>query len=328
MFRCLRIQILQPCQGRCRWCATHKKNPLFLKLQKSGDAGRVHDFYARAAERFRPAELYVSGGEPLLMDGIGRLMARMAPFVKRIHLFTSYQFTDKRVRRLDLDSMPWDKVVLTHTILYFRKPQWEALSRKFPFDVYVGNLKELAKLPWRKCYKFIVNHSDSERELDAFLETVRPDHQSTIRWKLMNQQASNRFNIEEITRTRREVLSHISRWQERMQRFGGASDSAGVNMDQSLTGLEVLDGLSRSDSVKSCPYRSDPEELRFAFYKAKGKKLVLKYRFCPHFPSDFGYLHEVGRSPLKQIREAFEKRKYTEHCGKCRLQLYVDNQAG
>lgn len=295
---------------------------MFLRLLKNGTAHRVHDFYADVVSHFKPKELYVSGGEPLLLPGIGKLISRMAVNVERIHLFTSYQFTAPSARKLDLEGMPWDKVVLTHTVLYFRKEPWEEMTRQFPFDLYLDNLRTMAKLPWRKCYKFIVNHPDSQDELERFIEAAGPDSSTTIRWKLMNQQAGIRFNQKAIEQTREQVLDRINRWQPLVTRLKQGSDN-GPLMDQSLTGLAVLQGLSSTHSVESCPYLHEPEELRFAFYRAKGKKLQLKYRFCPHFPSDFHYLHEVETDPVERIAERFTQKEYTRHCNRCRLRLYV-----
>ncbi|MFH2008934.1 MAG: radical SAM protein [bacterium] len=319
-FRCLRIQILQPCQGRCRYCATHKKNRVFADLNREGHADQVHRFYRDVVAHFKPQELFVSGGEPILLPGIGRLMADMAPHVSRIHFFTSYQYGAKRRQRLDLEGMPWDKVVLTHTILYFHAQQWEHMSQGFPFPVYVENMKELAKLAQRKCYKFILNHPNAPEELAAFLDEIQPDESSTLRWKLMNQQGGQGFNVAEISKSRSEVRERLERWQEVVTEF---RKRAKIPVDEHITGAEVLAGATGQADVESCPFRSRPEELRFAFYRIKGGVPLLQYRFCPHFPSRFRYIHRVGQDTFESIQAAYSEGEYHRHCKRCRLQLYT-----
>jgi organic radical activating enzyme len=320
-FRCLRIQILQPCQGRCRYCATHKKNKLFAQLKRDGHAEAVHHFYRDAVAHFKPTELFVSGGEPLLLPGIGQLLADMAPHVERIHLFTSYQFNERLRERLDLDGMPWDKVVLTHTILYFHAEGWEHMSQGFPFGVYVENMRHLGRIARRKCYKFILNHPNAPEELKNFLSEIRPDETCTLRWKLMNQQGGQGFNVQEISRSRAEVLERLERWTEIVTEF---QQHAKIPVDKRITGAEVLSGTGGRAEVERCPYRSEPEELRFAFYKVKGGVPLLEYRFCPHFPSKFRYIHKVGEDAFTDIRKAFAEGEYHRHCDRCRLQLYAD----
>ncbi len=283
-FRCLRIQILQPCQGRCRYCATHKKNKLFARLAREGHAEQVHRFYRDAVAHFKPTELFVSGGEPLLLPGIGKLMAEMAPHVGRIHLFTSYQFSERRRARLDLEAMPWSKVVLTHTILYFHAEQWEHMSQGFPFDTYVENMKHLGRLAQRKCYKFILNHPNAPEELQSFIDRIQPDESCTLRWKLMNQQGGQGFNVQEISRSRSEVLGRLERWTEIVSEL---ASHAKIPVDRRVTGSQVL-GDGGEPSVERCPYRDRPEELRFAFYKMKGDYLCCSIASVPIFRRSSG----------------------------------------
>ena len=319
-FRCLRIQILQPCQGRCRYCATHKKNKLFAQLRRDGHAEQVHRFYRDAVAHFKPTELFVSGGEPLLLPGIGRLLADMAPHVSRIHLFTSYQYNERLRERLDLEGMPWDKVVLTHTILYFHAEGWEEMAQGFPFRVYVENMKHLGKIAQRKCYKFILNHPNAPEELQSFLAEIQPDESCTLRWKLMNQQGGQGFNVKEISKSRDEVLERLERWTEIVNEF---ATHAKIPVDKRVTGAAVLSGNDGQADVEACPYRQEPEELRFAFHKIKGGVPLLQYRFCPHFPSKFRYIHRVDEDSFDDIRKAFTDGDYHRHCDRCRLLLYA-----
>jgi hypothetical protein len=321
-FRCFRIQILQPCQGKCRYCATHKKNKLFATLNRDGHAEQVHRFYRDAVAHFKPKELFVSGGEPILAPGIGRLMAEMAPHVERIHFFTSYQFNEARRERLDLEGMPWDKVVLTHTILYFHAEQWEHMSQGFPFATYVDNMKHLGRIAQRKCYKFILNHPNAPEELRSFLAEIQPDESCTLRWKLMNQQGGQGFNVKEISKSRAEVLERLEQWTDIVSDF---AKDAKIPVDKRITGSQVLGGSGGDGKgdVELCPYRQEPEELRFAFYKVKGGVPLLQYRFCPHFPSKFRYIHRVGEDSFDDIRKAFADGEYHRHCDRCRLHLYA-----
>ena len=61
MFKYLRIQIVHPCQAKCAWCSTHRKNPVFRELERSGEAEEFHALYLEVARRYlRKADLILS----------------------------------------------------------------------------------------------------------------------------------------------------------------------------------------------------------------------------------------------------------------------------
>jgi len=315
VFQSLRIQIIQPCNARCKWCGTYKKNPLFHTLIEQGVADQVHDFYLKAVERFKPESLYVSGGEPILMKGIGAYMAKLAEHVsRRIFLFTSFQYSAKVREQLDLEGMPWDKVILTHTSAGFDEVIWDDMSQGFPFELYLDNIRKLAAKPWRKHFKFILNHDSLKGELERFGQLIAPDDTFHVSLKLMNNQAGN-FGAHEIKKTREAVLELLDK---------GISDlPRGMTIETRITGEEAIEGFIAGDKGASCPYRQNPLELRFAFHKGNEKSAKLQYRFCPHFPPSKHFIHKTGRDSIEDIVVAFEQQKWHSWCSKCRLKLYV-----
>ncbi len=313
MFEGLRIQIVEPCRARCRWCGTWKRNPKFLKMKEDGAAEKIHSFYADAVRHFKPRVLYVSGGEPLLMEGIGSYMATLAPYVSKIHLFTSFQFSASTRERLDLEHMPWDKVVLTHTMAGFEPGRWDYMTRGFPFDVYVDNIRELSRHPWRKHFKFIVNNDTLPDEIRRFTDTVQPDDTFHFSLKLVNDHPGGigRSLIED---TRHKIIQALN-----------GLDMEGL--DTRLTGEEVLRAqMNEGDGPSACPYRQEPKELRFALYTS-GRAPKLKYRFCPHFPSNKHFIFKIGRDEMQTIRESFQSRRWHSWCSSCRLLEYVEGDS-
>jgi hypothetical protein len=315
VFKSLRIQVIQPCTAQCKWCGTYKKNPLFQKLLDKGVAEQIHDFYADTVEKIQPESLYVSGGEPLLLPGIGKYMKRLAENVqKRIFLFTSFQFSAKVRDNLDLEGMPWDKVILTHTTAGFDEEEWLDMSRGFPFELYIDNIKKLSAHPWKKQIKFIINHDFLHRELSRFAELIDPDSSFNLSLKLMNNQAGN-FGAKEIKKTRENVLNLLE--------SGISKLPKGLKIETKITGEEAIEGFIAGDKGASCPYRNGPLELRFAFHKGNTKNAKLKYRFCPHFPPSKHFIMKTGRDGVDDILEAFDKKKWHSWCSKCRLKLYI-----
>ncbi|MFC1670398.1 radical SAM protein [Spirochaetota bacterium] len=316
MFKSLRVQIIQPCMARCKWCGTWKKNDVFRLLQEKGISNSIHDFYLSAVKKFRPESINVSGGEPLLLPGIGKYMSSLAEFVdRRIYLFTSYQFPQRRRENLDLADMPWDKITLTHTTAGFDKDKWLDITEGFPFDQYIRNIKELSKSPWRKHVKFIINHENIDDELKRFSKLIAPDDSFGISLKLMNNQAGN-FGKKEIKRTKDWVLGQIDK---------RTVDPKGkLKVDTKLFGEEAIKGFLKGDKGKSCPYRSSPLELRFALFKQAKKGVKLKYRFCPHFPSNKYFVYKIGKDNIDDIENEFNNKSWHKWCSKCRLKLYVN----
>ena len=91
MFQYIRVQIVHPCQAKCMWCSTHKKNPQFRALAKGGQAENFHQAYIDIIQRYRPKEVFISGGEPLLYPEIEHFLQEIADSTDVIHIFTSYQ---------------------------------------------------------------------------------------------------------------------------------------------------------------------------------------------------------------------------------------------
>ena len=315
MFKSLRIQIIQPCKARCKWCGTYKKNPLFQKLLDNGVGDQMHEFYLDTVKKFKPESLYVSGGEPILLPGIGKYMAKLAKHVeRRIFLFTSFQFSAKIRENLDLEGMPWDKVILTHTTAGFDEEEWLDMTRGFPFELYIDNIRKLGAKPWRKQIKFIVNHEYLSKELKRFNELIKPDDTYHLSLKLMNNQAGN-FGAGEIKKTRDKVTELLK---------SGVTDlPKGISVETKITGEEAIEGFIAGDKGESCPYRNGPLELRFAFHKGNEKSAKLKYRFCPHFPPSKHFIFKTGRDSVNDILVAYKEQKWHSWCSKCRLKLYV-----
>jgi organic radical activating enzyme len=315
LFKSLRIQVIQPCRAKCKWCGTFKKNGHFQHLIDTGAADLVHDFYEEAVMRFKPESLYVSGGEPLLMPKIGEYIARLAKGVsRRIFLFTSFQFSEKIRENLDLEGMPWDKVILTHTTAGFDKENWLDMTQGFPFELYIENMKKLCGLKWKKQIKFIINHEYLGKELEQFGKYIEPDNSFHLSLKLMNNQAGD-FGAKEIEKTRKNVIELLDK--------GVPSLPEGLKIETKLTGEEAIKGFIGGDDGESCPYRNDSLEMRFAYFKGSEKGIKLKYRFCPHFPPEKHYIFKTKRDKLDDISVAYEDKKWHDWCSKCRLRLYV-----
>ncbi len=147
MFKYLRVQIVHPCRAKCAWCSTHKKNPTFQALHDSGEAEGFHDAYLQIIERYKPQEVFVSGGEPLLYPRIGEFLEEVAQHTEKIHVFTSYQYSRRVMERLSEIEMPADKVILNHTPIYFDPERWLTLTRGFPFEVYLDNVRAAVSWP-------------------------------------------------------------------------------------------------------------------------------------------------------------------------------------
>ena len=187
MFKYLRVQFIQPCRAECAWCSTHKKNPIFQSIKNDGRDTDFHQTYLEIIERFQPEELFISGGEPLLHKDIGAFLTQAAKFTQRIHLFTSYQFSRRVMDAVTEIQFP-ESVILNHTPIYFEPDRWHKLTNGFPFEVYIDNIRRAVDLPVRKRFKFIVNHSLFESEIERFRAYVAPNDTCEVSLKLMNDQ--------------------------------------------------------------------------------------------------------------------------------------------
>lgn len=311
--------MIQPCRARCVWCSTHRKNERFQALVDDGGAEEFHEAYLDIIERYGPEELFVSGGEPLLYDGIEDWLARAATSVAgTIHVFTSYQFSRAVMARVAAMRLP-DSVVLNHTPIYFEPERWHKLTRGFPFEVYLDNVKLAAKMKVRKRFKFIVNHAAFNDEIRRFRELVQPDETSQISLKFINDQG-NGLGVEVMRKT-------SPRLKERLGDLDALLQQAGWEEARPRTSVDSVREVLETGNVESCPYRRGPEELRLAFYRGEDGKYVLKYRYCPYFPPDFGHKLHLGRDSLHKLGRNFERGPFREHCGGCRLLNYGGGDA-
>lgn len=318
MFKYLRIQIVHPCRAKCAWCSTHKKNPTFQKLHDSGLSERYHQTYLEVAERYKPKEVFVSGGEPFLYPDIGEFLHKMAEHTETIHVFTSYQFANKVMDKIAEYDLP-NKVVLNHTPIYFEPERWYKLTRGFPFEVYIENVRKAAKLPLKKRFKFIINHNHFIEEIQRFQELVEPDETCEISLKIMNDQG-NGLVIDTMQRTAGNVLN-------RLQDLDGVLQEAGwSNKPRPSTSADLMKPVIETGDVEQCIYREQPLELRLSFYKGTDNKQILKYRYCPYFPPDFGHKFHVGKDSIEKMGKNFTKGPFRDHCHKCRMLHYANKQ--
>jgi organic radical activating enzyme len=290
-FEHMRVQMLFPCAARCKWCRTYLKNPEFRRLHKDGDAERVHEFYLEAMARYRPRSLYMSGGEAILLPGVKEFVRRALAHVGHVHLYTSYQYPAHVLEALDWGDLPADRVTLAHSCIHFLPDRWHDLTNGFPHERYVANLRRAGALPFRKTVKFVLNHPDSAEEVRAFLETVRPDANWRLVYKLLNEQ-NNGFGAPIMRETRARVRALLSA-------YTGAED-ADEAPELPLLNPAVAAAVAGDAVLERCPYRAGPKEVRFAFYRARPEGVVLKVRFCPYFGPDTAEKFTVGVTPAVQ----------------------------
>lgn len=319
MFKYIRVQIIHPCRARCVWCSTHKKNPVFQALSDSGEAERFHDTYLQIIEHYRPQEVFVSGGEPLLYPQIGPWLQRAAAATAGdVHVFTSYQFSRTVMQRIAQTELP-DQVIFNHTPIYFEPERWHRLTQGFPFEVYLDNVRTAARMPTRKRFKFIVNHGAFADEIERFRSLVEPDETSSISLKFINDQGDG-LGVEVMERT-------ADRVQARLDDLDGLLARAGWGTDRPKTSADQVKAVVRTGDVHQCPFRDQPLELRLAFYRGGDGKYVLKYRYCPYFPPDFGHKLHLGRDRIEKLGRNFKKGPFRDHCDRCRLLHYQPKPA-
>lgn len=317
MFESIRVQILYPCRAHCAWCSTYRKNPLFGRLYRSGAAQRVHDLYVQAISFFRPRQVFVSGGEPLLYPEIASFLSSIADVTEQISVFTSYQYGAQERDRIPFAEMPLDKMVLCHTTIGFEPERWHELTG-FPFVQYVDNVRAVAQVPVRKRVKFILNHPDLIQEVQRFQAGVGPDGQFEFGLKLVNDQGGglNQCAIRETSTLARQRAQQVTSLIEEARQQGVHLQPGSLEQM-----APVLDG----GDVEQCPYRRSPLELRLALYKADERHQVLKYRYCPFFPSHFGYRYHVGRDDLERLAQNYQHGDFRKHCRECRFLAYASS---
>jgi organic radical activating enzyme len=315
MFKHIRVQILYPCNAKCSWCATHPKNPLFSELYRDGISEQVHDFYVQTIRRFRPQQVFISGGEPLLYPEIARFLNDIKDATKQINLFTSYQFSEKLRQRMSFAQMPLDKMLICHTTISFSPQEWHELTAGFPFDLYIENIQAIAQLPVRKRLKFIVNHPYLDQEIRRFQELITPDSSFEFGLKVINDQGGglNEATIRQSSNFTKERIQALDRL---------LTDGGWGKMNYQVGSLESMTPVLQSGDVAQCHYRQEPAELRFAFYRANQGKQILKYRYCPYFPADVGYRFHIGRDDPKKLGRNYFKGDFRDRCRDCRFLKY------
>ncbi|MBW2732666.1 MAG: radical SAM protein [Deltaproteobacteria bacterium] len=322
MFDHLRIQVVQPCRARCTWCATHLKNPLFAQLNTMGVADLIHDFYVEAIRYFRPREVFISGGEPLLHPRFGALLTAIKDHTERIHIFTSYQWSVEEREAMPLAQMPLSKIVFNHTPIYFDPTRWDALTGEcFPFSVYLDNIRYFGQLEARKRFKFIINHEDCVEELRRFHQMVEPDKRFQLSLKVLNDQGDG-LGREQMKRTA--TLIH-----QRARELDDIAQQAGWGkVGRKMGSIDQMSPLLESGDVSRCGYRQRAIELRFALdRKARNGRPVLRYRYCPYFPPRSGHRFHIGRDELSRIEHNYRKGSYRKDCHACRFLAYCTSEA-
>ncbi len=299
MFTNLRIQLIEPCKAKCLWCGTWKKNPKFRELKRNGTLDKIVAFYKELIAFFKPEVLNISGGEPILYPKINSFLNDIAPFVQRINLFVSYQFGRTTRNRLDLENLPHDKLVLTHSTNGFNPDYWHHFTQGFPFDLYLENLKFFAKTPATKHYKIIANYGEHEAHEKKLRELVGNNEKILVTYKFINNQAGN-YGARKISETKKNIVAILEK-------------------EEKLTNREVLRQVLVDDTL--CPFKLKTEELRFAFFKG-GESPKFKYRFCPYFPPENHFIFKIGRDSFEDILENFSKKRWHKWCENCRLKLY------
>lgn len=304
MFQEMRVQVPYPCQGRCVWCSTYKKNSRFARLYRQGISSRIMDFYARVVADEQPRFLMLSGGEPILYPGISAFLEQVAPAVERIYLYTSFQYGQVDVSHLETARFPAEKLVFVHSVYDFLPDNWLA-GTGFPHEKYVANLRQAREWPGRKIIKFVLNHEHLEDEVALFRQLVEPDTAFSLEGKMLNNQANDYGR----------PFMNASR--ETLERNLNLLKTSYKNRVQ-------WENLERDGLQSECLYWKEPE-LRFALHR-ESPSLVLKYRFCGYFPPYFGYKVHVDRYRPGMFRKAFHKGRFKDACCDCRLKLYARNQ--
>jgi organic radical activating enzyme len=317
MFKYLRVQILYPCRARCAWCSTHRKNALFHHLWKSGIAHRIHRFYVEAIQLLQPTQVFLSGGEPILYPDIAQFLNDIKDWTHQINLFTSFQFPTEECDRISFAEMPLEKVVFSHTPIDFDPDRWSSHVGTFPFDVYVENLRRFKAVPARKRLKFIINRETCAEQIQRFQDLVQPDETFEFGLKTINDQGNGLC-----ADTMKETSGLVA---ERVARLSELATEMGWNLGRVMEGsLDVMGPILEDGDVTRCGYRNEPLEIRFALEYATEERQVLRYRYCPSFPPDFGHRFHVGRDDPRKLERNFTRGPFRDHCSRCRFLKYWD----
>lgn len=225
------------------------------------------------------------------------------------------------MERLSEIEMPVDKVILNHTPIYFDPERWLTLTRGFPFEVYLDNVRAAVSWPVKKRFKFIINHELFVEEIARFQEMVEPDDTCEISLKIMNDQG-NGMVVDAMQRTADRVFERLSDLDNILE------DAGWANKPRPNTSVDLMKPVLETGDVTQCVYREEPLELRLAFYKGKNGKNVLKYRYCPYFPPDFGHKFHIGRDDIEKMGRNFTKGPFRNHCDRCRMLHYRRTPCG
>ena len=254
----------------------------------------------------------MSGGEPLLAPDIESFLDDVSQHAQTVHVFTSYQFARGVMDRIGNYAFP-ENVVLNHTTIYFEPGRWLKLTG-FPFDVYAENVRIASKLKVRKRFKFIINHNNFDEEIRRFQELIEPDETCEISLKIMNDQGNGQV-VDTMTQSADRVHARVDALDELLE-------DAGWSKDRPKTSADKVKQVVLTGDTTRCPYREQPLELWLAFYRGEDGKQVLKYRYCPFFPPDFGHKFHIGRDDPKKLAKNFVRGEFKNHCDGCRLLHY------
>ena len=260
------------------------------------------DFYAKVIKDEKPRRLMLSGGEPILYPGISDFLKRVSKHVESIFLYTSYQYMPEDLEHVDVNKLPGDKLVFTHSVFDFLPDNWhKGTLNRTPHDRYVDNIIIAKNWPGRKIVKFVLNHPHLEEEVKLFHKLVQPDAGFHLEAKLLNNQANN-FGRKQIEKTKEIV--HKNR------------EIFGISTNNEVQ----LDNIMEGRITENCIYWKAPE-LRFALYR-EDPDVVLKYRFCGYFPGDFSYKVHINKYKNGMFYRAFKKARFKNACKDCRLLFY------
>jgi len=307
LFERIRIQMLFPCRAKCKWCNTFPKNPQFAQLWRDGLTEEVNNFYLQVLKRYQPKNLYISGGEAILMPSIGEFLRRALKHCNKIYLFTSFQYPKHILENLDLSGIPDEQLILTHSCIHFIPEKWHDLTNGFPHELYTTNLLLARELRFKKRVKFVINHPDSAEEIKLFVQTIKPNETFDLSYKLINDQ-NNGFGLKVMQETKEKIRQILEDY----------------NLPLIPPDTNISEGVVKDDILSFCKYRYSPIEMRFAFWKILDEGVCLKVRFCPYFGPSTYHKFIVGSDPLKKLDKWFNSGEYLEKCDSCRL-LYYGN---
>jgi hypothetical protein len=191
------------------------------------------------------------------------------------------------------------------------------MTGNFPFELYVDNIRAIARQPVRKRFKFIINHDFLDDELRRFQSLIETDLSFELGLKVINDQGGG-INESIIQKTQMQTKERVLVLDEIL------AESTWGKKEYRVGSIENMRSLLDDSEVSQCRYRNEPVELRFAFYRSNEGDIVLKYRYCPYFPSDFGYRFHIGRDDPEKLKRNYTRGSFHDHCRRCRFLKYAD----